>query len=184
MQRSLRIAALATLALTFVAGPTLAASNSGKANNGTQALIQKYQEKSKELQQIHQKTLKNNPELKKQQNDYQKMVRSAIKKQGYNTESGRDKLQSLSKKLQSGDLSKSKRKEVMQQFQSERKKMSKARKQAMSQPKIKQARQKLQDDTQAAMKKQNSKTDKLIQSLRKIQKKMRSSAKSSQPQSG
>jgi|GEM_PF-4329339 len=176
MQRSLRFATLALLALTMVVGTAYAGSGSNNSSqNHTQALIHQYQKKSQKLQKIHQKTLKNNSSLKKEQNNYQQMLQSAVKKQGYNMKAGRQKLQALSKKLRSGNLNKSKRKKVMQQFQSERKKMTNARQKAMSQPKIKKARQKLQKDTLSAMNKQNPKTKSLINSLRNIQKQMRNS---------
>lgn len=186
MQRIIRLAALASLVLATATGPVYAASGSDGSGTSkkSQALIQKYQKQSQKLEEIHEKTIKNNPELKKEQKQYRDMVQSAIKNEGYDVESGRAELQSLSKDLQSGDMSKDKREQAMQKFQSERKKMTKARRQAMNKPAIKKAQKKLQSHTMAAMKKQNSKTDNLVKSLREIQKKMRNSMQKQQPQSG
>lgn len=177
MRYLVRFAAFMGLALAITTGPVQAASAANGANisGDAQALIQKYQKKSRKLQKIHKKTLQNNPELKQQQEAYRDMVQAAIEDQGYDMSSGREKLQKLSKKLQAGDLPKSKRKELMQKFQSQRRQMSQARRKAMQQPEIQKAREDLKQATLAAMKEQNPKTDELISSLRNIQGKLRHS---------
>ncbi|AWN14702.1 hypothetical protein [Salinisphaera sp. LB1] len=165
---------LAIAALSFT-GMAVAADNGGQSNssqNNTQQLMKTYRSDAKQLKQIHDKTIKNNPQLAKEQQQFQQQVKGAIKKQGYDIKSGQKRMQSMAKKLQSGKLNDKQRKQVMQNFQNERQKMVKARNAALSQPAIKKSGQKLENDTIAAMKKQNPKTPQLISEMKSVRGKL------------
>lgn len=180
IKRVCTLCALAIAALS-VTGMAVAADSSGQ--NNTQQLMKTYRSDAQQLKQIHDKTVRNNPQLAKEQQQFQDQVKGAIKKQGYDIKDGQKHMQSMAKKLQSGNLSDKQRKQVMQNFQQERQKMVKARNAALSQPDVQKSGQKLESDTIAAMKKQNPKTPQLISEMKsvrgKLQQKQQSSAGSS-----
>lgn len=180
-KRVCTISALVVASVSFAGMATAADDNSQQES---QKLMKSYQSKAQQLKKIHDKAIKNNPDLAKQQEQFQNQAKEAIKKQGYDVDSGQEKMQSLAKKLQSGDLSDDKRKEVMQQFQEERQKMVKARDKALSQPEIKKAGEKLEKDTIEAMKKEDSKTEQLMNEMDSMRDKLQQSAQQQQQQQG
>lgn len=174
IKRVCTVCALAIAALSF-SGMAAAADNSGQSSgsqNNTQQLMKTYRSDMQQLEQIHDKTIKNNPQLAKEQQQFQDQLKSAIKKQGYDVNAGQKRMQAMAKKLQSGNLSDQKRKQVMQNFQQERQQMVKARNKALSNSDIQQSGQKLQNDTMAAMKKQNPKTTQLISEIKSVRGKL------------
>ena len=173
IKRVCTLCALAIAALSFT-GMAVAADSSGQ--NNTQQLMKTYRSDAKQLKQIHDKTIKNNPGLAKEQQQFQDQVKSAIKKQGYDINEGQKRMQSMAKKLQSGKLSDKQRKQVMQNFQEERQKMVKARNAALSQPDVQKSGQKLEKDTISAMNKQNPKTQQLISEMKSVRGKLQKSA--------
>lgn len=181
IKRIFTIGMLAMAALSF-AGMATAADQSNSPSSDQQKLMQAYSQDAQQLKAIHDKAVKNNPDLVKQQKQFQEQVRSAIKDQGYDLDAGQDRMQALVKKLQSKDLSDDQRKEVMQKFQTERQKLTKAQNAALAEPEIKQAGEKLQNDTIAAMKKEDPKTDQLISDMKSKRDQLQQSAGQQQPQ--
>ena len=174
IKRVCTLCALAIAALSFTGMAVAADSSSGQ--NNSQQLMKTYRSDAKQLKQIHDKTIKNNPQLAKEQQQFQDQVKSAIKKQGYDVKQGQQRMQSMAKKLQSGKLSDKQRKQVMQNFQQERQKMVKARNAALSQPAVQKSGQKLEHDTISAMNKQNPKTQQLISEMKSVRGKLQKSA--------
>jgi DNA repair exonuclease SbcCD ATPase subunit len=175
---SLGILTLAALCFTGTAFAADSAQQDGVQPNGDQQkLMQKYSQDAQKLKDIHDKTVKKNPQLVKEQQQFRDQVRDAIKKQGYDVETGQKRMQSLAKKMQSDDLDQDQRKQVMQKFQKERQQLSQARNAALSKPEIKKSGEKLQNDTITAMNKQNSKTKKLISEMKNMRNKLQQSAK-------
>lgn len=181
IKRVCTLCALAIAALSFT-GMAVAADNSGQ--NNSQQLMQSYRQDAQQLKQIHDKAVKNNPQLSKEQNQFQSKVKNAIKQQGYDIQDGQDRMQSMAKKLQSGDLSDKQRKQIMQKFQNERQKMVKARNKALSKPDVKKSGEKLQNDTISAMKKQDPKTTQLISDMKSKRDKLQQSVQSQTGKSG
>lgn len=173
IKRVCSLCVLAIAALSFT-GMAVAADSSGQGNS--QQLMKTYRSDAKQLKQIHDKAVQNNPQLAKEQQQFQNQVKSAIKDQGYDINDGQQRMQSMAKKLQSGDLSDKQRKQVMQKFQAERQKMVKARNAALQKPEVQKAGQKLENDTIAAMKKQNPKTPQLISEMKNVRGKLQQSA--------
>lgn len=181
IKRVCTLCALAIAALS-VTGTAVAANDSGQ--NQSQQLMKSYRQDAQQLKQIHDKAVKKNPQLAKEQKQFQSKVKSAIKKQGYDVQKGQKRMQSMAKKLQSDDVSDDKRKQVMQKFQNERQKMVKARDAALSKPDVKKSGEKLQNDTISAMKKQNPKTKKLISDMKSKRDKLQQSSQSQAGQAG
>jgi cysteinyl-tRNA synthetase len=176
IKRATPIMALALAALTFAAVPGIATAQDGASADQQQAqkLMQEYRQKATKLQEIHEETIQSNPELKQQQKEFEKGVRSAVDDQGYDVEKGQERVKEMAQKLQSGDLSDSERKALMKDFQAERRQMTQARDAALQKPEIKSAGEKLQQDTLAAMKKQDGQTDKLLKEMDKLRGELRS----------
>ncbi|WP_423823114.1 hypothetical protein V5738_03980 [Salinisphaera sp. SPP-AMP-43] len=175
------ICALAIAALSFTGVAT--AADNGQGQGQAQQMMKSYRQDAQQLKQIHDKTIKNNPQLAKEQDQFQDTVQQAIKKQGYDVEAGQQRMQKMAKKLQSGDLSDKQRKQVMQKFQSERQKMVKARNAAMSQPEVQKQGEQLQQDTISAMKKQNPKTTQLISEMKNVRGKLQQQGGAQSPNS-
>lgn len=180
MKRATTILMLVTAAFAF-AGVAAAQSSNGSGNDTsasqqkTQQLMQQYRETAMKLQKIHQKTIKNDPQLSAEQNHFQDQVRASVKKHGYDVQKGQKDMQDMAQKLQSGKLSKSERQATMQKFQAERQKMMKARDAALKEPAIQKSGHKLEKDTIAAMKKQDNNTPELLKQLRSLRGQIRAS---------
>lgn len=159
IKRLLTLGLIAASALSF-SGMALAQSND------TQQLMQGYRQDAQQLKQIHDQTVKSNPQLAKEQQQFEQQVKQAVKKQGYNVDSGEKRMQKYAQQLQSKDISDDKRKAVMKKFQAERAQLVKARNAAMQQQDIQQAGKQLQQHTISAMNKQNGKTDQLIADMK------------------
>ncbi|MES1926312.1 hypothetical protein [Salinisphaera sp. T31B1] len=176
IKRATSILALAIAALTFGTMTGVAsAQGSGATADQQQAqqLMQQYRQKAAKLQQIHQETIQANPKLAAEQEKFEKQVRSAVEKQGYDVDKGQQRVQEMAQKLQSGDLSDSERQALMKDFQAERQQMVQARDAALQKPEIKSAGEKLQEDTLAAMKKQDSQTSQLLDEMDSLRNQLR-----------
>lgn len=175
MKRVTSILAVALVALAFSGMANAQGAASGADQQKAQQLMQQYRQKASKLQQIHQQTIKDNPELASQQEQFEKQVRQAVENEGYNVDKGQQRVQEMAQKLQSGDLSDSERKAVMKDFQAERQQMMQARNAAMKKPEIQSAGKKLQNDTLAAMKKEDGDTQDLLDDMDSLRSKLRSS---------
>jgi len=176
IKRATSILAILIAALTF-SGMTTVASAQGAASadqQQAQQLMQQYRQKATKLQQIHEETIKSNPQLAAEQEKFEKQVRTAVQKQGYDVDKGQKRVQEMAQKLQSDDLSDSERQAVMKDFQAERQQMVQARDAALQKPEIQSAGEKLQKDTLAAMKKQDGQTAKLLDDMDSLRTKLRS----------
>lgn len=183
MKRSITLCSIAVAALAFSGAGFAANSSSQSGDQGqTQSLMKDYRADAKQLKQIHDKTMKANPDLAKQQDQFQAQVKSAVEDHGYNVDQGQKRMQSMAKKLQDDDTSKDEKSKTMKKFQAERQKMMKARKAAMNDPKVKKAGEKLENDTISAMKKQNSKTDDLLSDMKSKRSKLQAAKPSSAKQ--
>lgn len=165
--------ALAALSVTSVASAQ--GSGSSADQQKAQQLMQQYRQKAAKLQQIHQETIKSNPDLAQEQKDFEQQVRQAVENEGYDVDKGQQRVQEMAKKLQSGDLSDSERQAVMKDFQAERQQMVEARNAALQKPEIQKAGKQLQEDTMDAMKEQDSQTPQLLDDMEDLRTKLRSS---------
>jgi hypothetical protein len=176
MKRVTTLCFLTIAALTFSgAGIAADSSNSGNDQQQTQKLMQEYRQDAQQLKQIHEKTIKANPQLAKEQNQFQTQVKKAVKKNGYNVEQGQKRMQAMAKKLQSKNTSDDEKSATMKKFQAERQKMLKARDAALQDPAIQKSGKQLEQDTITAMKKQNSKTGELLSDMQSTRNKLQAS---------
>lgn len=168
------LCALAIAALSFT-GMAVAA-DSGSDQNNTQQLMKTYRSDAQQLKEIHDKAIQSNPQLAKQQQEFQDQVKSAMKDQGYDIKASQKRIQAIAKKLQSDDQSDEQRKQTMQQFQTEREKLIKARNAALAQPDVEKSGQKLEKNTLSAMNKQSPKTEQLLSEMKGVRSQLQQSA--------
>lgn len=176
---------LATItALVLVPSLALAQTNAPQSETTLsaemQSLIQDFRETARKLQQIKQKTVQSNPELKAQYKQFQAKMEAAMAAAGYDTENNRQRLKEIGQKLKSGNVSKSKRQELIQELRSMQQKMLKARKAVLQKPDIQAARRELHQKTLAAMREQSEKTDELLNHMKQLRNKLLAMQKSAQ----
>jgi len=171
MKRATTILMLAIATLAFSG---IASAQSGADQQQAKQLMQQYRQKATKLQQIHEETIKANPELAAQQQQFETRVKDAVEDEGYSVEKGQERTKEMRQKLQSGDLSDSEKQALVKDFQAERQEMAKARKAALQDPEIQQAGKELQKDTMAAMKQQDGQTDQLLKDMESLRNKLRS----------
>lgn len=160
--------AIAALGFTGIAAAQDSGNTATAAQQEARQLMQQYRQKAAKLQQIHTETLQSNPDLQAQQEAFVAMVKDAVTDQGYDIEAGRERVQSMAEKLQSGQLGDEERKAVMQDFAAERRALGQARAAALQQPEVREAGQQLQDDTLTAMKAQNPEVEQLIADMKRL----------------
>lgn len=179
LSRSLLILVLAAASFGGSAYAQQAQPQSGSDSNAQ--LMQRYRQKSQELQRIQEKAVQNTPTLAAEMKQYQAEVDKSMSAQGYDVAKGQKHVEALVAKLKSDKkMSKAERMSIIKSFQAERQKMMKARTAAMQDPKIQKDGKALQADMIAAMKKQDSHTAQLIADVTSLRSKLMASMRSRQ----
>lgn len=172
--------AVAAIGFTGMASAQDNAPAATQQQQQTQKLVQQLRQKATKLRQIHDETLQANPDLQKQQEQFVAMVKQGIKDQGYDIDAGQKRVEGMTKKLKNDDLSQDERKSVMQDFMAERQSLTQARTAALQQPEIKQAGEKLQQDTIDAMKADDDDVEGLMQDMEDLRGQLQAAAQAAQ----
>ena len=177
IRRTTMLFALALTALVC-SNAAIAQSDSGAQGAGkqqqAQQMMQQYRQKAAKLQQIHEATIKSNPQLASEQKQFETQVREAVQKHGYNVDKGQQRLQQMAEKLQGKNLSQADKQSTMKDFQAERQKMVTARNAALQQPDIQKSGKQLEQHTIDAMQKQNDNTKQLLDQMTKLRAQLQS----------
>lgn len=186
IKRIATVVMLATATVGFtacaVAQDAPRAAQSTQQQQQTQKLVQQLRQKTVKLRHIRAETLKSNPSLRREQQAFVAKVKKAIKNQGYDLKAGRQRIQNLTSKLNSGNLSKAKRQSVMQALRAERTAFAKARAAALQQPGIQKAAKQLQHDVLVAMMADNDRVVALIQEIKALRKQLRAATQAAPSQ--
>lgn len=175
--QTLTIAALfatAALALpvTASAQDSTPASASSAQQKQAQKLLTEYRETATKVNGIRQATIKANPKLKKQRDDFKAMVKSRLQKNGYDIETKTQLFKKLRGQLQDENTSKADKQKATSQLREEGQKLRKVQAKVMQDPDVKKAAEKLGKDELAAMKKHDAKTGALIDKLKSLRKQL------------
>lgn len=139
----------------------------GQAGGAAQEAQKKVMELGQRLNQIEQKAVEANPELKEQREEFQDLLMETMKDQGAEPQKRIDRLEEIQPKL--SEAQGEERQSLMQEFRQEQQSLMQAQRQAMQQEEVKQARQELQENTFNAMKEENPETEQIIKDLRAAQ---------------
>jgi len=186
-------AALSALALGGFAPAVAAQPNAGTPPEATgqgqpggtaqREGIQQMQQARRELQKtnqelaaIREKTLENNPELAKRRDELSALVQETMSEQGHDPDAQIERLEELRKKMQSGDVEASERREILQEAQSQQQQLQQAQQAALQDEEVQQAREAFGEDLIAAMKEEDPRTEELIQKLDKQRRALREMA--------
>jgi hypothetical protein len=168
--RSLLILALAAFAF---GGPVYAQGQPQASKDNTAHLMQSYRQKTRQLQGIQQKAIKNTPKLAAEMKQFQAEVNTSMRAHGYDAAKEQPRMEAIAAKLKSNKkMSKAERMSTIKSFQAERQKMMKARDAAKKDPKIQKDGKALQHDMIAAMNKQDSHTGQLIKDVKSLRTKL------------
>jgi len=136
--------------------------------------MKEYREVANQLREIQKSAVENNPELSKQREAFQSMMRKHMSSGGYEVEAARARLDELRSKMQDKSLSQEKRQKVVKQLRQEQQKLQQARRKAMQKQEVREAGKKLRQDTVTAMKAENEDTEALMQRMNKLRQELRS----------
>lgn len=133
-----------------------------------QRILQRAEELQAQLQDIQQKALQNNPELKKQKQDFEKFVKKTmdnnLKAQKVDTK----RMEEIRKELSEEDLGQEKKQKLQKEFRQHILGYQKARAQTMQNQEVKKKRQNLINRTKTAMIKENPETEQLLEELHSL----------------
>ncbi len=177
-------AAVLTMALTGLAATPLAFAANGNGSAGSSAqqsqTMKQFQQARRHLQQVRGKlgtiqkaALKKHPELKAQESHLRDLVIQTMKANGHDPKTAVKQMKALQAKLSDKNLAKDKRHQAIQELQKRRRDLRKAQLQALHDKKVQAAQEKFRKGLLAAMRDQNSNTDKLITDLQNTEAKMR-----------
>jgi len=168
----LKTASLLAAAAFALPGVTLA--QAGAAPTADQAKVkamaQDYQAAAQELASIREATYKANPELAEQRDAFQSMIEERMEENGYDADDKLERMKEIASQLKAEDIEEAKKQQLVQEFQQERQKLLSAQQEALAESNVKEAGEKLQQDTLAAMKAQNKKTTSLLERLTRLRK--------------
>ena len=172
----LKTAALLAAVATAMPGALLAqngAAPSAADQAKVQALAQDYQDVAGKLEQIRETTYEANPELAEQRDDFQAMIEERMSENGFDADAKLDRMQAIADQLKQEETGEAKKQELVKEFQEVRQSMLNAQREALSEPEVQAAGEKLQSDTLAAMKTQNEQTQVLLDRLARLREDLR-----------
>lgn len=171
--RAVALATVAGLGLPSAAQAQAETAPSAAEQAKVQALAQDYQEVAGKLAAIRQATYEANPELAEQRDEFQALIEERMAENGFDAEDKLERMKEIASQLKAEDVEEAKKQALVQEFQQERQKMLSAQREALAEADIKQAGEKLQQDTLAAMKAQDEQTEALLERLARLRKDLR-----------
>jgi len=178
-----------TLIATAIASPALAQEGKQSEKAPTPQVSQEmrdtmkeYREVANQLQDIQKSAVENNPELSKQREEFQSLMRENMSADGYDVEAARKRLDELRSKMQDKSLAKEKRQKIVQELRQEQQKLQQAKRQALQKQEVRKAGKQLRQDTLTAMKAENEDTEALMQRMKKLRQELRSGMSGMQKQ--
>ncbi|WP_435099823.1 hypothetical protein [Arhodomonas sp. AD133] len=174
------------LAGVMTAAAPAMAQQEGNAGNGGGADAAKAQssaqpanpraelrELQKQLGEIRDQALENNPELKEQRQSLKDAVNARMADEGVDPETDVERLRELAEKLRSGEVKGEEQKTLTKEYREKRQALLTARRKALGDEEIQKQRKAFEDDLRAAMIEQNPETEALISKYRKQRTQMR-----------
>lgn len=135
----------------------------------TRAQLQQLQ---KQLGEIQQKVLDENPDLQQQREDFQKLVMTTMKDQGATPQEDVNKLKTLQAELQKEDLPKDKRQRLIQEFRDTNMALQQAQQQALQNKQVQEARKSLNNALITAMVDADPETEKLLSQVKQARQRL------------
>lgn len=127
---------------------------------------------SMQLNKIEKEAIASNKNLQKRRQQFADHVTQAMEKDGYNPKDDTKQLVALRETITSGKLSKDDRAKKIQEFQTIRARLAKHERKVLQSKALREESRKLGQATMMAMKKQDPKTDHLLQRLTEINQKL------------
>lgn len=166
--RGTRLAALSLVSALLIAGPVNA--QSGQPAPGAQQskgssmkeLQTQARDLAKKLGQIREEAVQSDDALKARHEDFRKQLTAAMKEKGYTPEKDYQRMVEIRKEIQSADLDKEQRMELVKEFQKKQVELQQAQREAMQDEDLKEKRESLSQATVAAMKDRNPETENLM----------------------
>ncbi|ADJ27083.1 hypothetical protein [Nitrosococcus watsonii] len=181
------LAALAVLALPLHAQSGEAPSLTPEQMQEFHKLQQKMRTVGQQLDEIRQETLKTTPELQEQQEEYQSLLFKTMKEQGSDPDPALARMREIEGQVQNEDLPEDERKQFIMEYQQKDAQLQQASRDAMQDEKVRKMAESLSQDTVAAMRKQDPKTEELLQEMEQLREEMQgivAKIKPTKPQAG
>jgi hypothetical protein len=148
---------------------TSSPSNGTQSRQSMQDLVKEAQTLSSKLQTIQKSAFANNPELKEQQKDFNKLVKETLNKHLAAQDVDKERMQAIISKLKEGDLAKGEKEKLMQEYQEHAKGFEKARQQTLKDQEVKTKRNKYFSNMVQAMKNEDPKAEEILKQLKLVQ---------------
>lgn len=171
-------ALVALISLGAVSTPALAgpadkpAANAEAKDSSPMGLQIEARRIATELNKIEKKTIASNKSLQAKRKQFAEHVTQAMEKTGYNPKDDTKQLVALRDSIMGGKLSKDERAKKIQEFQTIRARLATHERKALQSKALREESRKLGQAMMMAMKKQDPKTDKLLQRLSEINQKL------------
>lgn len=169
---ALTAAATLCLGVPAQAADQQSAQPSAEANNKAMQMEQRFMQLRAELAQTQQEAMKKTPDLLKQEKHFRTLLVATMKRQGSDPQPKIDALNKLGKQIEDKNTANAKRQSLIAEARKTQVELIKAESKAVKDPKVAAARKKLSEDTVAAMRKINPKTDAMIAELNAIGKRL------------
>jgi len=160
------------------AGP--AASMSQKDKQELKQAQKKIQKLRQEINDLQDKALENNPDLKQKREDLKALVKEKMRAEGATPDEDIDRMKELRGKLQDNpDMKKGERQELMKEFRGTAQGFKQAQQKAMQDSEVQKKREQFQNDLQEAMKQEDPQAEQKLNELKEAQKAFREKLSSS-----
>ncbi|AOV16427.1 hypothetical protein BJI67_04495 [Acidihalobacter aeolianus] len=168
------IAAVFALGMTAQAADTQPAPQGSAPDKQVMQMEQRFMQLRSELAHTQETALKQHPELVKEETHFRELLMSTMKREGTDPKPQIETLNKLSKEIQDKKTDNAKRETLIGKARAIQAMLIRAETKAMQDHKVAAARKKLSEDTVAAMRKVNPKTDEMIAELNAIGKRLAS----------
>ncbi|CAH9019661.1 hypothetical protein [Candidatus Nitrosacidococcus sp. I8] len=119
-----------------------------------------------QLDEIRETAIMVNPQLKKEMDQYQTLVLETMTKQGHNPQPILARIETIQAALQNPELEEEKRIDFTREYEKKNIDLQKISQEAMKDEQVQQSANNLSTETIAAMRKQNPKTEELLQQMK------------------
>lgn len=149
-----------------------AQQDSGPSRKELMQTQRKLQNLQRELGQLRQKALDENPELAEEREDLRDMLVSTMQDNGHSPEKDQARMKEIQSKLQSGDVKQGEKQKLVQEMRQRQRGLMQAQREAFQNEEIQEKAKQFEENLVAAMKEADPEAESLIKEYNQTQQQM------------
>ncbi|MBA1145590.1 hypothetical protein H0Z60_00820 [Ectothiorhodospiraceae bacterium WFHF3C12] len=154
------------------AAESQAQQNSGPSRQELMQTQRKLQNLQKELGQLRQQALEENPELAEERENLRDLLISTMQDNGHSPEKDQARMKEIQSKLQSGDVEQGEKQQLVQEMRKHQRSLVQGQREAFQSKEVQEKAKQFEENLVAAMKETDPEAESLIQEFNQTQQQM------------